>query len=35
MTKHWTIRPLCFGEFPAFDKAILTYNRHFGEKITD
>lgn len=34
MTKHWTIRPLCFGEFPAFDKAILTYNRHFGEKIT-
>jgi N-acyl homoserine lactone hydrolase len=31
---HWTIRPLCFGEFPAFDKAILTYNRSFGEKIT-
>jgi N-acyl homoserine lactone hydrolase len=34
MANHWTIRPLCFGEFPAFDKAILTYNRHFGEKIT-
>jgi N-acyl homoserine lactone hydrolase len=34
MAGQWTIRPLCFGEFPAFDKAILTYNRHFGEKIT-
>jgi glyoxylase-like metal-dependent hydrolase (beta-lactamase superfamily II) len=34
MVRHWTIRPLCFGEFPAFDKAILTYNRYFGERIT-
>ena len=34
MVRYWTIRPLCFGEFPAFDKAILTYNRHFGERIT-
>jgi N-acyl homoserine lactone hydrolase len=33
MARHWTIRPLCFGEFPAFDKAVLTYNRSFGEKI--
>lgn len=34
MPRQWTIRPLCFAEFPAFDMAILTYNRHFGEKIT-
>ena len=33
MTRQWTIRPLCFGEFPEFEKSVLTYMRHAGEKI--
>ena len=32
MGGHWTLRPLSFGEFPAFDKSALTYNRSAGEK---
>jgi N-acyl homoserine lactone hydrolase len=33
MASHWTIRPLCFGEFPVFEKSVFTYMRHAGEKI--
>lgn len=33
MTISWTITPLCFGEFPEFEKSTLTYLRHAGEKI--
>jgi N-acyl homoserine lactone hydrolase len=29
----WTIKPLCFGEFPVFEKSVFTYLRHFGEKV--
>jgi glyoxylase-like metal-dependent hydrolase (beta-lactamase superfamily II) len=32
MARLWTLRPLCFGEFPVFEKSILTYNRNQGEK---
>lgn len=30
---QWTIRPLCFGEFTAFEKSLFTYGRNAGEKI--
>jgi glyoxylase-like metal-dependent hydrolase (beta-lactamase superfamily II) len=30
---QWTIRPLCFGEFPEFEKSSFTYLRNAGEKI--
>ncbi len=30
----WTIKPLCFGEFPVFEKSVFTYLRHFGEKVS-
>lgn len=33
MTRHWTIKPLCFGEFPVFEKSVFTYLRNAGEKI--
>jgi len=33
MDKQWTIRPLCFGEFPEFEKSVFTYLRGAGEKI--
>lgn len=33
MARHWTITPLCFGEFPVFEKSIFTYLRNAGEKI--
>jgi glyoxylase-like metal-dependent hydrolase (beta-lactamase superfamily II) len=33
MTRQWTIRPVCFGEFPVFEKSVFTYMRHAGEKI--
>ncbi len=33
MAGQWTIRPLCFGEFPRFEKSVFTYNRDAGEKI--
>ena len=33
MKREWTIKPLCFGEFPVFEKSVFTYNRHAGEKI--
>jgi N-acyl homoserine lactone hydrolase len=32
MAGKWTLRPLCFGEFPVFEKSVLTYNRNAGEK---
>jgi glyoxylase-like metal-dependent hydrolase (beta-lactamase superfamily II) len=34
MERCWTIRPLCYGEFPDFSRAVLTYNCHFGETVT-
>ena len=33
MTGQWTLRPLCFGEFPEFEKSVFTYMRNAGEKI--
>lgn len=33
MPGRWTIRPLCFGEFPVFEMSVLTYNRNAGKKI--
>ncbi len=33
MDKQWIIRPLCFGEFPEFEKSVVTYLRSAGEKI--
>lgn len=33
MANSWTITPLCFGEFPAFEKSTFTYLRNAGEKI--
>ncbi|MCX5734613.1 MAG: N-acyl homoserine lactonase family protein [candidate division NC10 bacterium] len=33
MANQWTIRPLCFGEFPEFEKSGFTYLRNAGEKI--
>jgi N-acyl homoserine lactone hydrolase len=33
MANHWTITPLSFGEFPAFEKSTFTYLRNAGEKI--
>jgi N-acyl homoserine lactone hydrolase len=33
MASHWTITPLCFGEFPVFEKSVFTYLRNAGEKI--
>ena len=33
MSGHWTIRPLCFGEFEALEKSKFTYDRNAGEKI--
>ena len=33
MANQWTIRPLCFGEFPEFEKSSFTYLRNAGEKI--
>lgn len=33
MTEEWTLTPLCFGEFLAFEKSLFTYARNAGEKI--
>ena len=33
MAREWTIKPLCFGEFPVFEKSVFTYLRNAGEKI--
>jgi glyoxylase-like metal-dependent hydrolase (beta-lactamase superfamily II) len=33
MASQWTIKPLCFGEFPEFEKSVFTYLRNAGEKI--
>lgn len=33
MGQPWTIRPLCFGEFPSYEKSWLTYLHGAGEKI--
>ena len=33
MARQWTIKPLCFGEFPEFEKSVFTYLRNAGEKI--
>src|SRR5512135_3163154 len=33
MANPWTITPLCFGEFPVFEKSVFTYLRNAGEKI--
>jgi N-acyl homoserine lactone hydrolase len=33
MAAHWTIRPLCFGEFEALEKSKFTYDRNAGQKI--
>lgn len=33
MASPWTITPLCFGEFPVFEKSMFTYLRNAGEKI--
>jgi glyoxylase-like metal-dependent hydrolase (beta-lactamase superfamily II) len=33
MPAHWTIRPLCLGEFPIFERSMFTYLRHAGEKV--
>ena len=33
MPDTWTLKPLCFGEFPAFEKSLFTYGRHAGEKM--
>jgi N-acyl homoserine lactone hydrolase len=33
VANQWTIRPLCFGEFPEFEKSSFTYLRNAGEKI--
>ena len=33
MPDTWTLKPLCFGEFPAFEKSLFTYGRNAGEKI--
>jgi glyoxylase-like metal-dependent hydrolase (beta-lactamase superfamily II) len=33
MANQWTIKPLCFGEFPEFEKSAFTYLRNAGEKI--
>jgi N-acyl homoserine lactone hydrolase len=33
MARQWTIRTLCFGEFPEFEKSVFTYLRNAGEKI--
>ena len=33
VANQWTIRPLCFGEFPEFEKSAFTYLRNAGEKI--
>ncbi len=32
MARQWTLRPLCFGEFSAFEKSVLTYNQGQGVK---
>ena len=32
MTRQWTLRPLCFGEFSAFENSVLTYNQGQGVK---
>ena len=33
MVGQWTIMPLCFSEFPEFEKSSFTYLRNAGEKI--
>jgi len=33
MSKLWTIRPLCFGEFLGLEKSVLAYGRGFGQKL--
>lgn len=33
MARQWTIRPVCYGEYPEFEKSALTYNRNAGQKI--
>lgn len=34
MATRWTLRPLCYGEFPALDRSIVTYNRGMGEPVS-
>ena len=34
MTKRWTIRPLCYGEFPSLDKSAFTFGCNQGVKIS-
>jgi N-acyl homoserine lactone hydrolase len=33
VSSHWTIRPLCVGEFAALEKSKFTYDRNAGEKV--
>jgi len=33
MADTWTLKPLCFGEFLAFEKSLFTYGRYAGEKL--
>ncbi len=33
MSRLWTIRPLCFGEFIGIEKSVLTYGYGFGQKL--
>lgn len=33
MTQSWTIRPVCFGEIPSYEKSWLTYMQNPGDKI--
>jgi N-acyl homoserine lactone hydrolase len=34
MTKLWTIRPLCYGEFPAIEKSAFTFGCNYGVKFS-
>ncbi len=34
MSKLWTIRPLCYGEFPSLEKSAFTYGANQGVKIS-
>jgi N-acyl homoserine lactone hydrolase len=33
MMRHWTLKPLCFGVFTAFEMSLFTYGRNAGQKI--
>ena len=33
MTAAWTLHPLYYGEFSAFERSLFVYHRGFGEKI--